>query len=201
MIRRGRESVRSPWLGLVLTVAVAQATMFVRASHADEPGASDSAALAAGQEAPPPPRTYGLPRRVGWNWDLEVDLGLRLAERDIDASLGMARVQAGALWADEPLYYSLGLTAEIGGSAGRGLGGQATVTHLFTGTWAHLGASWLPRDSAAMTSLGVGWSLFGLEWQHRFDDGQSDALLFHLRLPLGTTWFLFTRKPVASTRP
>lgn len=201
MSRRGRERSRSPGLGPILAMAVAaQAVVLVQPSRADEPGASDSAA---GKAAPatPPPRTYGLPRRVGWSWDLEVDLGLRLAERNIDAPLGMARLQAGALWADEPMYYSLGLTAEIGGAAGRGLGAQATVTHLFTGTWAHLGASWLVRDSAAMTALGVGWSLFGVEWQHRFDGGQSDVLLFHLRLPLGTTWFLFTHRPVASTRP
>jgi hypothetical protein len=168
-------------------------------------GAGEPAVQPAGQGAPDgagggarPARTFGLPQRVGWSWDVEIDLGLRLADRDIDAARGMARLQAGALWANEPYYFSFGATAELGGAAERAVGAQVTMTHLYAGTWTHLGASWLPRDSAVMSSLGAGWSLFGAEWQHRFDDG--DALLLHVRLPLGTTWFLFTHRPVAPTR-
>jgi hypothetical protein len=164
------------------------------------PTASDSAGQGAADGAPPP-RSFGLPRRMGWSWDLEVDLGLCLIDREVDATLGMARLQVGALRADEPYYYSLGATAELGGAADRAVGGQVTVTHLYTGTWAHIGASWIPRDRAALASLAAGWSLFGVEWQRRLDDDQGDALLLHLRLPLGTTWFLLTHRPVAHTRP
>ena len=32
--------------------------------------------------------------------------------------------------------------------------------------------------------------IFGLEWQHRFDVRDEDALLLQVRLPLGTWWFL-----------
>lgn len=228
MIAHARQRDRRPWPGLVLAAAAAaaHAAVFVPVSHADEPATAGSAdqdsgqpagqdsgqpapaedsgqpaGQDAGQAAPAevaPPRSYGLPQRVGWSWDLEVDLGLRLADRDIEARRGMARLQAGALWANEPYYVSFGATAEIGGAADRALGAQVTMTHLYGGMWTHLGASWLPRDSAAMTSLGAGWSLFGVEWQHRLDDG--DALLLHVRLPLGTTWFLLTHKPVARTR-
>lgn len=150
----------------------------------------------------PPPRSYGLPRRLGWSWDLEVDLGLRVARRNADAALGMARVQAGVLRASEPWYFSFSATAELGGAADRGLGAQVTATHLYAGTWAHLGASWQAHDRVAVTSLGAGWSLFGVEWQRRLDPGDhGDALLLHLRVPLGTVWFLVTRRPVASPRP
>jgi hypothetical protein len=211
MIPHAPKRDRRAWLGLVLAAAAVHAAIFVPVSHADEPGAPDTAGQNDGQsdgrsdgqgavDGAPPPRSFGLPQRVGWSWDLEVDLGLRLAERDVDAARGMARVQAGALWANEPYYFSFGATAELGGAADRGLGAQVTMTHLYAGTWAHLGASWLPRDSAAMTSVGVGWSLFGVEWQHRLDDGQGDALLLHVRLPLGTTWFLLTHKPAARPR-
>jgi hypothetical protein len=221
-----RRRDRRPWAGLVLAAALAQATVFVPVSGADEqaaagsdeqptePSTDQTVDEAAGQAAPDagsgqpapdsvgagarPARTFGLPQRVGWSWDVEIDLGLRLLDRDVDAARGMARLQAGALWANEPYYFSFGATAEIGGAADRGVGAQVTMTHLYAGTWTHLGASWLPRDSAAMGSLGLGWSLFGAEWQHRFDDG--DAVLLHVRLPLGTTWFLFTHKPVARTR-
>lgn len=205
MIPHARKRDRRAWLGLVLAATAVHAATFVPASHADEPSAADADDQSAGQGAVDgtrPPRSFGEPQRVGWGWDLEIDLGLRLADRELDASLGMARLQAGALWASEPYYFSFGATAELGGAADRGLGAQVTITHLDAGAWAHLGASWLPRDSAAMTSLGAGWSLFGLEWQHRLDDGdgQGDALLLHVRLPLGTTWFLFTHKPVARPR-
>lgn len=216
-----RRRDRRPWAGLVLAAALARTAVFVPVSHADqqdtagsdEPpagqatgqGSGEPAVQPAGQGAPDgagggarPARTFGLPQRVGWSWDVEIDLGLRLADRDIDAARGMARLQAGALWANEPYYFSFGATAEIGGAAERGVGAQVTMTHLYAGTWTHLGASWLPRDSAVMSSLGAGWSLFGAEWQHRFDDG--DALLLHVRLPLGTTWFLFTHRPVARPR-
>jgi hypothetical protein len=221
---------RRPWAGLVLAAALAHTAVSVPVSHADQQGAAGSDEQAAGQDSGQPasqgagedfgqgagedsgqpaasgagagesarPRTFGLPQRVGWSWDVEIDLGLRLLDRDVDAARGMARLQAGALWANEPYYFSFGATAELGGAADRAVGAQVTMTHLYAGTWTHLGASWLPRDSAAMTSLGLGWSLFGVEWQHRFDDG--DALLLHVRLPLGTTWFLFTHKPVAQTR-
>jgi hypothetical protein len=206
MSPHARKRDRRPWPGLVLAAAMAQAAVFVPVSHADQPDAAgdeQAAGQGSGQPAPaaappPPPRSYGLPQRAGWSWDVEVDLGLRLKDRDLEAARGMARLQVGALWAQEPYYFSFGATAEVGGAAERALGAQVTMTHLFAGTWGHLGASWLPRDSTAMTSLGAGWSLFGVEWQHRLDDG--DALLLHVRLPLGTTWFLLTHKPVGRTR-
>lgn len=229
MSRQPRQRDPRPWRALVMTM-LAHAAIFVSSSHAGEPGATgaiDSAATdPAASGVPPatpdvapdatgaaeqgsgqatdgalPPRSFGLPRRVGWSWDVELDLGLRLTDDDVDASLGMARLQAGVLRADEPYYYSLGVTGELGGAADRSVGLQATVTHLHAGTWLHLGGSWLVRDRAAASSLALGWSLFGVEWQHRFDDPAGDALLLQLRLPLGTTWFLFTHRPVGRARP
>jgi hypothetical protein len=204
MIRHTRQRDPRPRRALLLTATLAHAVISVPSSNAGEPGATDAAGQAAGQapaDGAPPPRSFGLPRRVGWSWDVELDLGLRLVDDNLDTSLGMARLQAGVLRADEPYYYSLGVTGEVGGAADRSVGLQATVTHLHAGTWLHLGGSWLVRDSAAASALAVGWSLFGVEWQHRFDDSSGDGLLLQLRVPLGTTWFLFTRRPVGRARP
>ncbi|WP_428261718.1 hypothetical protein [Haliangium sp.] len=172
---------------------------------APQPTPSSDSAPAPATAPQPSPRALPmgtpamfLPRRTGLSWDLELGLGLRLYDNEDTADLFAGRVRAGVLWVYEPSFVSLGATAEIGGLASLGFGAQLSYTHLYRGLWGQLGASWLPGDDGGtMASLGAGWSLFGLEWQIRDNDEQ--ALLFHLRLPLGTTWFLFTHKPRASS--
>jgi hypothetical protein len=98
------------------------------------------------------------------------------------------RLRVGALYAYEPLVVNLGVSAELGALAGRGFGAELELNH-FGGPFVQLGLDRV-TDRDFMTHAMLGFSLFGLEWQHRLDSSPSDALLFVLRAPIGIWWFL-----------
>jgi hypothetical protein len=98
-------------------------------------------------------------------------------------------VRLGGLYAYEPWIANLGATLEIGGLANFGLGGELEL-NTFGGGYGQLGFTHDNHD-AWLSHLGVGFMIFGLEWQHRFSPKLTDdALLFDVRVPLGIWWFL-----------
>jgi hypothetical protein len=125
----------------------------------------------------------------GFSWDLQIEggLGFGLDARLPDIALG--RLRAGALLADEPLIYNLGITGELGGLASRGVGAEIEVNH-FGGPWIRAGFSHVRGDDW-MTRLSLGFAIFSVEWQHRLASWTPrHALMFQLRLPIGIYCFL-----------
>ena len=103
----------------------------------------------------------------------------------------MARARLGALYAYEPLIINLGVSAEVGALAERGLGLELELNH-FGGPFVQLGFDRV-LGSDWMSRVMLGFTLFGVEWQHRFDRGAAradNALMFVLRVPIGIWWFL-----------
>lgn len=99
----------------------------------------------------------------------------------------LARVRAGVLYAHRPWIANLGVTGHLGALAGYGVGGELEL-NFGRGLFAHLGAARID-GGAWLGHAGVGFMVFGLEWQHRFDSGRpSDALLLCVRMPLGIWW-------------
>jgi hypothetical protein len=109
-----------------------------------------------------------------------------------------ARLRLGGLLAYEPWVVNLGITGEVGGLAELGLGGELEVNH-FGGLWLQLNGSRV--DGAQyMGHLALGFTLFGVEWQHRFGGSDDNALLFLLRLPIGIWWFMWQHQADATAR-
>jgi hypothetical protein len=112
----------------------------------------------------------------------------------------LARGRLGLLYADEPWMANLGAIVEIGALGRFGAGAELELNAdrgLF-------GAVGLARVTGKdwMSHISVGFTVLGLEWQHRFgDERPSDALLFEVRLPIGTWWFVKQHEPPAATQP
>jgi hypothetical protein len=98
-----------------------------------------------------------------------------------------ARLRLGGLFAYEPFVVSAGATGELGALAERGVGAELEFLHM-TGPWLQVGASRVLR-AQWMGHLTLGFAVFGVEWQRRFEE-HSDAVLFLLRAPIGLWWFL-----------
>jgi hypothetical protein len=111
----------------------------------------------------------------------------------------MGRLGVGALYAFEPLIVNLRISGEVGASAERGFGAELEVNH-FGGPFLQLGFDRVLRDDY-MTRVMIGFTLFGVEWQHRLDTPAHNALLFVLRAPLGIWWFLLTHQPQSTAPP
>ncbi|MEY4575630.1 MAG: hypothetical protein RL701_333, partial [Pseudomonadota bacterium] len=110
----------------------------------------------------------------------------------------LARARVGLLYAHEPFSLQLGMTLEAGGLARLGVGGELELN----APHALFGSAGLARVDGGqwLSHAGVGWLVLGIEWQHRFGgDAPSDALMFHVRVPLGT-WWLEQRKKRAAER-
>ncbi|MET0384711.1 MAG: hypothetical protein ABW321_02070 [Polyangiales bacterium] len=100
----------------------------------------------------------------------------------------LARARLGALYAREPWIANLGLTVEVGALARLGVGGEVELNGPY-GVFGKLGVARVD-GSAWMGHAGIGWLVFGIEWQHRFESATPhDALMFHVRMPLGIWWF------------
>jgi len=105
----------------------------------------------------------------------------------------VGRLRLGALYAYEPWLFNAGMTLEVGALAGVGVGGELEVNR-FDGVYANLGLAKIEHDHL-MGHLGVGYLVFGVEWQHAFSGGKpSDALLLEVRLPVGYWWATTGRK-------
>lgn len=157
-----------------------------RSPNADPPTAPTARPLARA-----PITMMMIPRLRAISLNLEIEGAVRLAKSDgIDASPLMGRLELGLLVIREPWMFSVSATADLGGLASRGFGGQIEVSHLWGGLWGHLGVAWKRDDvvdDTAVLSLGAGWALIGLEWQRQMDSSDSlgDALYLQLRIPLG----------------
>jgi hypothetical protein len=98
------------------------------------------------------------------------------------------RLRLGGLYAYEPWIVNLGVCGELGALAERGAGLELELNH-FGGPFGQVGVSRVLR-SQWMGHLALGFAVFGVEWQHRFGEETSDAVLFLLRAPIGIWWFL-----------
>jgi hypothetical protein len=109
----------------------------------------------------------------------------------------VGRLRLGALYAYEPWLFNAGMTLEVGALAGVGLGGELEVNR-FDGIYANVGLARIEHDHV-MGHLGLGYLVFGVEWQHAFSGGRpSDALLLEVRLPVGYWWATTGRKKARS---
>jgi hypothetical protein len=136
----------------------------------------------------------------GFSWDLQIEggAGFGLDGRLPDIVVG--RLRAGALLANEPLIYNLGITGELGGLASRGVGAELEVNH-FGGPWARAGLSYVRGDDW-MTRLSLGFAIFSVEWQHRLASWEPrNALMFQLRLPIGIYCFLSRKLQAQKLEP
>ncbi len=128
-------------------------------------------------------------RTRGFGPDLQVQggIGFGLTHKLDNNFLG--RIRLGGLYAYEPWIANLGATLEVGGLASFGLGGELEI-NTFGGGYGQLGFTH-DEQKAWLSHLGVGFMIFGLEWQHLFAPKlNDDALLFDVRVPLGIWWFL-----------
>jgi hypothetical protein len=136
----------------------------------------------------------------GLSWDLQIEggAGFGLDARLPDIVVGRLRV--GALLANEPLIYNLGITGELGGLASRGAGAELEVNH-FGGPWLRVGICYVRGDDW-MTRASLGFAIFSLEWQHRLASWEPrNALMFQLRLPIGIYCFLSRKLESQKLKP
>jgi hypothetical protein len=138
--------------------------------------------------------------RVKGFWpDIALAVGGGIAlDHTLDANV-MGRLGVGALYAFEPLIVNLRISGEVGASAERGFGAELEINH-FGGPFLQFGFDRVLRDDY-MTRVMIGFTLFGVEWQHRLDTPAHNALLFVLRAPLGIWWFLLTHQPESNAPP
>ena len=110
----------------------------------------------------------------------------------------LARGRLGVLYATAPWIVNVGLTAEVGALAGLGWGGELELSRggSFYGS---VGVARVDHGRWLMHA-GLGFMIFGLEWQHTFEGpNPNDALLLEVRLPLGL-WWLQKRQEKADTK-
>lgn len=99
----------------------------------------------------------------------------------------LARGRLGALYATAPWIVNLGLTVEVGALAGLGWGGELELSRGGS-AFGIVGVSRVDHARWLM-HVGVGYSIFGLEWQHTFEGpNPNNAVLLEVRLPLGLWW-------------
>jgi hypothetical protein len=169
-VRQRRKSLRRAFVALASLLACGLAC-------AARPAAARAQVLA--QEL----RTQGLAP------DLHIQGGLGLGLGRSLANNFLGRVRLGGLYAYEPWIVDLGLTLELGGLAELGVGGELELNH-FGGLFGQLAFARV-EDDAWLSHVAVGYTIFGVEWQHRFAQARADdALLFCVRVPLGLWWFL-----------
>jgi len=127
--------------------------------------------------------------RVKGFWpDLALELGAGFGLGQRLATPVFGRVRVGALYAYEPLILNLGISGELGALARRGLGVELEINH-FGGGWLQGGFERVRGDDW-VTHATLGYSVVGVEWQHRFNARPDNAILFVVRAPLGIIWFL-----------
>jgi hypothetical protein len=198
--------MRSKRLSMSLGAALSLGLLCASATaRADEPAASPSA-----PSAPPPPGfappklaapALKTQRRVPyWTWDANVEGGLGAYFLDGARFSGFGRVRGGVLRVDEqsisePRFLALGMTYEISNLSPAAFGVELETLGLASGLWAQLGAfvDIQPRPGA---KLGLGWSMFGVEGQLRWDrnDGVIWAAYAKLRVPVGILGWAWSKR-------
>ena len=134
-------------------------------------------------------QVYAEELRIQGAWpDIAVSLGGGIGVgNSLDTNV-FARLRLGGLYAYEPWVVNLGVCGELGALAERGVGAELELNH-FGGPWGQVGGSRV-LGGQWMGHLALGFAVFGVEWQHRFGDETSNAVLFLLRAPIGIWWFL-----------
>lgn len=122
---------------------------------------------------------------------LSVGAGIGIDEA-LDSNV-FVRLRLGGLFAFEPWVLNLGATGELGALAEWGAGVELELNHM-SGPWLQVNAARVEHDRF-MGHLGLGYFVFGVEWQHAFGDEPADAVLFVLRLPIGLLWFMPDHAP------
>ncbi|MDI3283708.1 hypothetical protein [Polyangium sp. 15x6] len=136
-----------------------------------------------------------------WTWDANVEGGIGALFEERAHLSGFGRVRGGLLRVDErsvsePRFLALGLTYELSDFSPATFGIEVEALGLASGAWLQLGAlvDVQPRPGA---KLALGWSLFGVEGQVRWDkdDGVVWAAYGKLRVPVGILgWALSSRR-------
>ena len=130
----------------------------------------------------------GIPRDVGWGWDLNLDGGPGWLLGDTQGEKrfhGFGRVRAGLLRAEDPAYYALGLTYQVSSRCVATFGIQAEALSIAAGTWLQIGGLVDYKGNLGL-SVAVGISLFGLEYEYRGyeETGYVSAGYITLRVPV-----------------
>jgi hypothetical protein len=185
-----------PALGLAIV-------LFAREAAADGPLPVSAAAPAFGEGNLPKAKGATQPGRfLRFTWDANVEGALGGMFLDPTRLIGFTRVRAGLLVVDEqdlkmPRFYSLGLTYEASNflHVTSAVGLQAELMLAKSLVWGQLGvvSDFQPRPGF---NASVGWSLFGLEGQMRWDGERTQGELVwgvfgKLRLPV--SWFFVGR--------
>jgi hypothetical protein len=107
----------------------------------------------------------------------------------------LGRLRLGGLYAHEPWIVNAGLTVELGALAKFAVGGELELNG-WQGLFADAGLVRAPGGAGGwMSHLALGYTVFALEWQQRFDAAKpSVALLLEVRLPMGLWWSMQKRK-------
>jgi len=139
-------------------------------------------------------------RRVGNSWDLEVELGVRVAPEFLGLfgwNIGdfkyrpdhwfYSRIRAGYLVLNEPWYLSFGPTVVYGGLGEWSFGIQGVLTNIYDGYWCSFETAWSLKRNLKF-SLGSGLGIFGLEWVSTVHPA-GHAILLKVRLPIGLIVF------------
>lgn len=121
----------------------------------------------------------------GLAWDLRLEGGIGVwTSRDDHPFWG--RLHGGVLYWLDPLVLGVGAFGELGGLAGVGAGVMLDITDIAMGWWAQVGASY-GQGVAGVSHVALGWSFFGVEWQHREDEaGADNGVFLKLCAPIGT---------------
>jgi hypothetical protein len=110
----------------------------------------------------------------------------------------LGRLRLGALYAREPWIANAGVTIEVGALGTFGVGCELEL-NTWKGLFAEVGFASVD-DHQWMGHIALGYTVLGLEWQHLFSDAKTtDAVMFEVRLPLGTWWFLVGNKTADRT--
>jgi hypothetical protein len=156
------------WIGCALVLWLAAAT-----AHAQQPTASAPVVRSKSVEGLGPDAQ--LTGGIGFGFETRLD------------NFFLARARLGVLYAAEPWIANLGFTAEVGALAGLGWGAELELSRAGT----LFGSAGVARvdEKRWLAHLGIGFTIFGLEWQHVFGGSEPhNALLLEVRLPLGLWW-------------
>lgn len=173
--------------------APANEALAVQSEGAAPPVTTDSAERVEAEEPagsgdfqrPWPERKRGTPRQ-GLTWDVAFEAGGALRLYGPLPAYYFTSLRAGGLWLKGDFGLSFGATVGSGAALDRwGTGVELQLTHLTSSLWGQAGLSFADGNSL-VSRVTLGFSLIGLEYQHRFDgSGAVDVLVFKVNLPIG----------------
>lgn len=125
-----------------------------------------------------------LMKYKGVGLDLQTEFGVGLVDVQSLSERFFLRQRIGVLCFYEPWFFSLGATVEGLGLPNFAAGMEIEATNLYFGGWLQFGAS-IGKEHNYL-HLGLGWSVFGVEWQNQiFGTEHANAFLLKVKLPLG----------------